>query len=97
MYQQSYHRYQQTLFSKLQMALGQENQIIQAATWIADTEARGRWIYSSGTGHSHMFAEENFYRAGGFARVIPILDPVWMLHESAGESTKAERREGYAA
>lgn len=97
MYQQPYLLYQQILLSKLQMALGQEQQIIQAATWIADSLAQGGWIYSSGTGHSHMFAEEIFYRAGGFARVIPILDPVLMLHESASGSTKAERQEGYAA
>ena len=33
---------------------------------------RGQWIYLFGTGHSHMIAEELFYRAGGLARVRPI-------------------------
>lgn len=55
------------------------------------------FIYTSGTGHSHMFAEEIFYRAGGFARVIPILDEALMLHQDASHSTEVERREGYAA
>src|SRR5690606_32666190 len=39
---------------------------------------------------------EIFYRAGGFARVIPILDPDLMLHKDACGSTEVERRAGYA-
>jgi uncharacterized phosphosugar-binding protein len=64
---------------------------------IAETLSKNGWIYISGTGHSHIFAEEIFYRAGGFARVIPILDPALMLHENASKSTEIERKEGYAA
>jgi uncharacterized phosphosugar-binding protein len=52
---------------------------------------RGQWIYLFGTGHSHMIAEELFYRAGGLARVRPILYSPLMLHESATESTLVER------
>jgi len=31
-------------------------------------------IHTFGTGHSHLIAEEAFFRAGGIAAVNPILD-----------------------
>ncbi len=90
-------QYKDLIFLKLTKAFAQENKIEQAAQMIAESLGKGGWIYISGTGHSHMFAEEIFYRAGGFARVIPIFDPALMLHESASKSTEIERKEGYAA
>ena len=48
------------------------------------------------TGHSHMIAEELFYRAGGLIQVNPIFDPNLMLHEGAIKSTALERLPGYA-
>jgi len=66
------------------------------AGWVADTLVAGRFLYVFGTGHSHMLAEEVFYRAGGLARVIPILDEPLMLHQRAAASTVLERQEGYA-
>ncbi len=53
-------------------------------------------VFLFGTGHSHMLAEELFYRAGGLVRIQPILEPALMLHESASGSTIAEREEGFA-
>lgn len=88
--------YRETIFIKLQKAFRQEKEILLAAKWIASTLKNNGWIYTSGTGHSHMLAEEIFYRAGGFARVRPILDPDLMLHKDASGSTEVERREGYA-
>src|SRR5205085_8126865 len=49
------------------------------------------------TGHSHLLAEEIFYRAGGLARACPILDTRLMLHENAIQATYDEREEGYGA
>lgn len=92
----AYKNYQQLLSEKLERAFTQAKEISLAATWIANCLKNEGWIYTSGTGHSHLFAEEIFYRAGGFARVQPILDPKLMLHESATGSTLEERREGYA-
>ncbi len=89
-------RYRETVFEKLQKAFRQEKEIAIASKWVANAIANQGWIYTSGTGHSHMLAEEIFYRAGGFARVIPILDPDLMLHKDASGSTEVERREGYA-
>jgi len=48
------------------------------------------------TGHSHMMAEEMFYRAGGLVQVNPILIPFLMQHEGAVRSTKFERLPGIA-
>jgi uncharacterized phosphosugar-binding protein len=71
--------------------------IEQAAAWLGEALVNDRWLYAFGTGHSHMLAEEIFYRAGGLTHAVPILDPKLMLHESASESTRFERQAHYAA
>ena len=48
------------------------------------------------TGHSHMLAEEMFYRAGGLVAIDPVLRPFLMQHEGAISSTKFERLPGIA-
>lgn len=55
-----------------------------------------RLVYVAGSGHSHILAEEVFYRAGGIAAAQAILDPALMLHEGAERSTQAERESGRA-
>ncbi len=70
--------------------------IEQAAEVIAKTMTDGKRLFLFGTGHSHMLAEELFYRAGGLVNIQPILVEPLMLHISASESTLAERIEGYA-
>jgi uncharacterized phosphosugar-binding protein len=92
----AYQKYQQLLTEKMDKAFQQEREIREAASYISTTLKNKGWIYACGTGHSHMLAEEVFYRAGGFARVRPLLLPKLMLHESATGSTEEERKEGYA-
>lgn len=75
----------------------QRAEIELAAALFAEALLNERWLYAFGTGHAHMMAEELFYRAGGLARAVPILDGKLMLHESATESTYVERRENYGA
>ncbi len=58
--------------------------------------AAGRAIHAFGTGHSHILAEELFYRAGGLVQVRPILFEGVMLHASAPLSTSLERLPGLA-
>lgn len=53
-------------------------------------------IFLFGTGHSHMLAEELFYRAGGLVKIQPVFEEDLMLHISASKSTEFERLEGYA-
>ena len=55
-----------------------------------------RLVYVGGSGHSHLIAEEAFYRAGGIAAAQAILDPDLMLHNGAVRSTMLEREEGRA-
>lgn len=64
---------------------------------VAAALAQDRIIYVAGSGHSHMLAEEVFYRAGGIAAAQPLWEPDLMLHLGARASSAAERREGIAA
>lgn len=74
----------------------QRDKLATAQSWVADALADGGLVYVTGSGHSHMIAEEVFYRAGGAAPVQAILDPALMLHQGAHRSTVLERLEGYA-
>jgi uncharacterized phosphosugar-binding protein len=67
-----------------------------AARLVADAWSAEGVFYVFGSGHSHMFGEEAFYRAGGAVRVCPILKPAHMLHEGAVRSTVLERETGHA-
>jgi uncharacterized phosphosugar-binding protein len=62
-----------------------------SAELVADAMATGRDVHVFGTGHSHMLAEELFYRAGGLVRIQPLLFEGLMLHGSAPLSTSLER------
>jgi len=75
----------------------QSKAIAQAAREVATRIANGGLLYTFGTGHAHLLAEEMFYRAGGLASVYPVLEGPLMLHLSAARSSNLERQEGYAA
>lgn len=70
--------------------------VIKTAVTFKEALEKGNNIYLFGTGHSHMLAEELFYRAGGLVKIQPILNEPLMLHESASYSTEIERQEGLA-
>lgn len=74
----------------------QMDQVDEAGAIVAKTVMNNGFVYSFGTGHSHMMAEELFYRAGGLARIYPILEDALMLHNGAIKSTEMERLSGYA-
>jgi len=74
----------------------QESAIMAAAKAVADALQGGGTVYTFGTGHSHIMAEEIFYRAGGLVKVYPILDDPLMLHTAAARSSEMERLSGYA-
>jgi uncharacterized phosphosugar-binding protein len=63
---------------------------------IAATLVAGGVVHVAGSGHSHMIAEEVFYRAGGIAAAQAILDEDLMLHRGAMRSTSLERESGRA-
>ena len=76
--------------------LEQAQNIERAGDLIADTLAAGGVIHTFGTGHSHLIADEAFFRAGGIAAVNPILDERLIFLRGALESTRAEREPGLA-
>ena len=69
--------------------------IATAAALLADRFAADGMLYVFGSGHSHVFAEEGFFRAGGSARICPVLKPEHMLHLGAERSTQLERESGH--
>ena len=64
-------------------------QIRQAAELVADTLAIDGIVHTFGTGHSHLLAEEAFFRAGGLVAVNPIPDRRLMMLEGALVRTNA--------
>lgn len=75
----------------------QREKIMIAARLAAQTMLADGLIYVFGCGHSHILAEETFYRAGGLACVSPVFYEPLMLHESAAESSRLEKQAGLAA
>ena len=73
----------------------QREKILQAAEKVKKVIADDGLIYVFGCGHSHILAEETFYRAGGLACVAPVFCEPLMLHESASFSSKLEKKDGY--
>lgn len=74
----------------------QFGQIKQAGRLIADALLAGGIVHAFGTGHSHLVADEAFFRAGGIAAVNPILDERLIFLRGALESTRSEQESGLA-
>lgn len=91
-------RYADLVQQQLTTARATQHEALEAAAGlVADALVADRFLFAFGTGHSHMLAEEIFYRAGGLAHASAILDPPLMLHEGAAASSERERQPGYAA
>ena len=76
--------------------VGQRTKLLAVAARMADTVQAGKRILLFGSGHSHLLAEEAFFRAGGLAAATPIFAPALMLHEDVHFSGKLERMPGVA-
>ena len=74
----------------------QQRNIEAAGHIVADTLVHDGIVHAFGTGHSHIIAEEIFFRAGGIAPINPILDERLIFLKGALESTRAEREAGLA-
>ncbi len=75
----------------------QADNIRRAGGLVAAALVSGGIIHAFGSGHSHLIADEAFFRAGGIAAVNPILDERLIFLEGALESTRAEREIGLAS
>jgi len=80
-----------------QFRIAQRAALDRAAACVADSLQRGGVVHLFGTGHSHMIAEEVFYRAGGLIPVNAMLDASVVLSGGALRSTETERTPGAAA
>lgn len=74
----------------------QMDAINEASLLIKEAIKNDRLIHIFGCGHSQMYAEEVFYRAGGLVAVNAILEPALSLRPEATKSTWFERLDGYA-
>ena len=84
-------RYFEQLESLIQKLKNHDDSIEAAAAVVARALENDGLVHVFGTGHSHMLAEEMFYRAGGLGAVNPILEEDLMLHKNASKSTELER------
>jgi len=84
--------YQQITALQKQVIESQMETLNEVAGRMGEVIRRDGRIFTFGTGHSHMLAEESYYRAGGIAAAVPMFVPViLMLHESARMSSQVER------
>lgn len=79
-----------------QVAITQQEAVATCVNLFTDALANGKMIHTFGTGHSHLLAEEIFYRAGGLAAIYPILDERLMLHKEVVKGSQNERLPGLA-
>ncbi|MDF2484670.1 MAG: hypothetical protein K0R46_838 [Herbinix sp.] len=81
----------------LQEIEARENTAMELAARAAYESIRsGGLLHVFATGHSHMIAEEMFFRAGGLVPVNPILNSSLMTQEGALQSMYNERKSGFA-
>ena len=91
----AYHRYLETLQKLQEDLLAEGAAIEQAAEMLAECIANGGLVHVFGSGHSHMMAEEVFYRAGSLMAFNAMLD-INLTSFGTLRAGEVERTEGYA-
>jgi uncharacterized phosphosugar-binding protein len=90
-------KYLEKLGMLLQKAIETQWRVIkEAGELVAEAIVQGGILHVFGVGHSHMLAEEAFFRAGGLAAVNAIFEPSLMLHEGVLKSARLENLTGFA-
>jgi uncharacterized phosphosugar-binding protein len=90
-------RYFQKVTELLELVLKNEKENIKKAAYaVSEAIQKGGIIQLFGCGHSHILAEEVFYRAGGLVPIKPIFVEPLMLHEGAVRSSMLERENNFA-
>lgn len=92
----AHQRYLKNLNQLISKLSAEDESIEKAAIAMANALEKDGLIHVFGTGHSHLLAEEMFYRAGGLGAVNPILEEDLMLHKNASRSTELERNPNLA-
>jgi len=75
----------------------EKENIKTAALAVAKCIEQDGIVHVFGCGHSHLLAEELFYRAGGLAPINPILIDDLMLHKGAVRSSQLEKTNNLAS
>ncbi len=83
-----------TLLEKTYQA--ERETMIQAAKLMSDVIQNDGLIYTFGTGHSHLIAEEVFYRAGGLVPLYAMIEDGVSGNHEVTKSEHVERLHGYA-
>ena len=87
-----YQRYQENVTGTLNQIFTQETaKIEQAGSLLAQTLEQDGLLYVFGNGHSHMLAEELFYRAGGLAPVCPIVSLEYFMFSNVSVDRSSSR------
>ncbi|HUC14112.1 MAG TPA: sugar isomerase domain-containing protein, partial [Acidimicrobiales bacterium] len=86
--------YLSTVRALLEELGDEEDAMMLAAQWCADAITGGGLVHVFGAGHSHMAAEEAFYRAGGLVPVNAVLVDWLMLHQGSRRASLLERQPG---
>ncbi|MDH5173700.1 MAG: SIS domain-containing protein [Elusimicrobiota bacterium] len=73
----------------------QKENILKAAELVSECIKNDGVVYTFGTGHSHLIAEEIFARASTLFPVRAILEPSLTGHHEVTKSFKVERLEGF--
>ncbi len=85
------------LYSLLKQVEDNENNAMEKAAQAAYSSIQsGGLLHVFASGHSHMIAEELFFRAGGLVPVNPILPSQLLVQEGAIQSMLNERQPGLA-
>jgi uncharacterized phosphosugar-binding protein len=79
----------QQLLTKVEKKNSME--IEQSSSLLADCFGKEGILHVFGCGHSHMIAEEVFYRAGGIVPIRPLFVEDLMLHKGALRSSDLEK------
>ncbi len=87
--------YSKTVIDLLNESIIDNSQLEAASASVTKCIENDGLIYMFGCGHSHIFGEEFFYRAGGLANVVPILYEPLMLHQGAMQSSVNEKKNNY--
>lgn len=91
-------QYRERILSIVSSVLAmQEDNLAETAKKMVNLVRKENVIHVFGTGHSHMIAEEAFYRAGGLACINAMLEPGLMLHNGVEQASWLERVEGLAS
>jgi uncharacterized phosphosugar-binding protein len=92
---EAYVRYLATMQELQSRLLAEGPAIVQAAGMLAECIGEGGLVHVFGSGHSHMMAEEVFYRAGSLMAFNALLD-INLTSFGTLRAGQVERTEGYA-